>query len=174
MSIPNKLPEFNLIGTDDQMHSSQEHQGKQGHLIFFVCNHCPSVIAYVDRIKKLVQKYGSQIGIFAISSNDVEQYPADSFQNMVPMGKELGLDGKYLFDESQQIAKTFEAQRTPEAYLYNKEGQLVYHGAIDDNRDMPSEVSQHYLDDAIGSMLSGDAITTKDTPLVGCTIKWKN
>ena len=173
MPTPNSLPDFNLIGTDKQMHSPAEYADKDGLLVIFSCNHCPTAIAYMDRISDLVSRYSEKVGVFAISSNNVNEYPADSFENMGPVGQKLGLDGKYLYDETQDIARSFEASRTPEVFLYNKERELVYHGAIDDNRYMPEEVKEKYLETALDAMLTGKPIENADTPPVGCSIKWK-
>jgi thiol-disulfide isomerase/thioredoxin len=145
-------------------------------VIIFTCNHCPYARAYIERIARLVTEYEKRnVGFFAISANDVSKYPEDSFENMIPMGKQLNLDGKYLYDESQQVAKAFSAERTPEVYVFNRHNRLVYHGLIDDNANykMPQEVRHTYLKDALDAVLAGKEVIEKDTKAIGCTIKWK-
>lgn len=176
MQLNDLLPDFTLIGTDNKMHGTKDYSGKDAVVVIFTCNHCPYARAYMERINKLVADYERRnVGFFAINVNDAIKYPEDSFENMVPMGKLLNLDGKYLYDESQQIAKTFAAERTPEVFVFNKQRRLVYHGLIDDNANykMPQEVRQTYLKDALNAVLSGKEILEKETKAIGCTIKWK-
>lgn len=176
MQLNTILPDFSLKGTDGQMRSTRDYAGKDAVVIIFTCNHCPYARAYVERISRLVAEYEKRnVGFYAINANDVARYPEDSFENMIPMGKMLNLDGKYLFDESQEIARAFAAERTPEVYVFDKQRRLVYHGLIDDNANYkePREIKRHYLREALEAVLSGKEVTVKDTKPVGCTIKWK-
>lgn len=168
------LSPFSLIGTDNKVHSTDDYSSKDAIVIIFTCNHCPVAQAYVQRINKLVADYEKRnIGFYAVSANDAVKYPQDSFENMIAMGKELNLDGKYLYDETQQVAKAYGAQRTPEVYIFNKHKQLAYHGAIDDNHATPSAVKQHFVRDALDAILAGKDAPVKETKAMGCTIKWK-
>jgi len=176
MQLNDLLPDFTLIGTDNKMHGTKDYSGREAMVIIFTCNHCPYARAYIDRINQLVSEYEKRnVGFYAINANDISKYPEDSFENMIPMGKSLNLDGKYLYDESQQVAKTFAAERTPEVFVFNKQKRLVYHGLIDDNANykMPQEIRQTYLKDALDAVLSGKEVREKDTKPIGCTIKWK-
>jgi len=176
MQLNDLLPDFTLKGTDHQLHSTKDYAGKEAVVILFTCNHCPYALAYVARIHQLVSDYEKRsVAFFAISANDVSTYPEDSFEKMIPMGKLLNLDGKYLYDESQQTAKAFAAVRTPEVFVFNKQGRLVYHGAIDDNADYrnPHEVRRDYLKNALEAVLLGNEVQEKETQAIGCTIKWK-
>ncbi len=174
MKLYEKLPGFKLLGTDGQQHTLSEERGINGLVVIFTCNHCPYARAYIDRIANITAEYAAKgFGFVAISSNDAVQYPQDAFEHMKPMAKELGLADKYLYDESQQAAKDFGAQRTPEVYLFNKEDKLVYQGAIDDNWQNALQVETHYLKNALNALLEEQDIATKETPAVGCSIKWK-
>src|ERR1051325_7399868 len=171
MQFNQTLPDFKLKGTDNKMHSTKDYANKDAVVIIFTCNHCPYARAYIERINRFVSEYeGRNAGFYAINVNDVTRYPEDSFERMIPMGKQLNLDGKYLFDESQESAKTFGAERTPEVYVFNKKKQLVYHGAIDDNYENARAVRQHYLRDALDAVLTGKSVSIKETKAVGCTI----
>ncbi len=176
MLLNDLLPVFTLIGTDHKLHSTKDYAHKDAVVIIFTCNHCPYARAYIERINRLVSDYEKRnVGFYAINVNDTAKYPEDSFDNMIPMGKLLNLDGKYLFDESQQTAKTFAAERTPEVYVFNQQRRLAYHGLIDDNANykMPQSVSKTYLRDALDSVLAGNDVREKETKAIGCTIKWK-
>lgn len=165
---------FNLKGTDHRMHSSDELREKDASVIIFACNHCPYVRAYVTRLRNIIQQYRDRnVGFFLINANDERQYPADSFEHMIPMAEHLGIGGNYLHDESQQIAKAYGAERTPEVFLFDKNKKLAYHGAIDDNWEKPEEVSIHYLKAALDAVLENQEVLVKETHARGCTIKWK-
>jgi thiol-disulfide isomerase/thioredoxin len=168
-----KLPAFELIGIDDQLHGPAEFEDRKGVAVIFACNHCPHVHRYADRIKELVNRYKDQIGFIAISSNDVVNYPADGFEEMKEFGPRLGFDSHYLYDESQQVARDFQAQRTPEVFLFGNDDQLVYHGTIDDSKDFPEAVQFPWFKDAIEAVIAGEEVAVSKTEPVGCTIKWK-
>lgn len=168
------LPEFSLRGTDGKMHSPTSDAHVKGTMVLFVCNHCPYVQRYATRIKHIVQTYsGKGLQVFGINANDASRYPEDSFDKMPDMAERLGLGGRYLHDESQEIARQFKAERTPEAYLFNANGELVYRGAIDDSDADPKLVSERYLEEAIDAVLLNKQIQTDYNPPVGCSIKWK-
>ena len=112
-------------------------------------------------------------GAFAgINANDAGKYPADSFENMVKLAEEWDLPFPYLWDESQEVAAAYGAERTPEILVFDSDMRLRYHGAPDDNRD-ETQVSQAYLRDALAAILGGQDPPVTDTSPVGCTIKWR-
>lgn len=122
----------------------------------------------------LQQELGPRgFALVAISSNDADNYPEDSFDAMQARAREQGFDFDYLYDESQEIARTLGSERTPEVFLFDRDRRLVYHGAIDDSRDA-TEVSQRYLRDAIEAVLAGQEPSVGETPPVGCTVKWRS
>lgn len=172
MTIGSQLPGFTLTGTDDQQHSASDFSGKPI-LLIITCNHCPHARAYVKRIRALYEQFHDRIGFFAINPNDPARYPEDSFENMKPMSEALGINGYYLFDETQNLARVLGAQRTPEAFLFDSTGNLAYHGAIDDNEHAPQEVKNTYLEDAINAVLEHREVPVKETQPVGCSVKWK-
>ena len=174
MQLSDPLIPFYLKGTDQRMHSSEELVEKDASVIIFACNHCPYVHAYATRLRDIIQQYqGRNTGFFLINSNDAKQYPDDSFERMIPMAEHLGISGNYLYDETQEIAIAYGAARTPEAFLFDKNKKLAYHGAIDDNWEKPDEVSIYYLQAALDAVLENQEVLVKDTYARGCTIKWK-
>lgn len=174
MKTGDQLPTFQLQSSDGSWQQVSPSVGQGGTLILFICNHCPHVHAYAKRIRNIVTDY-SPLGlhVWAINSNDVQRQPADSFEQMPAMASHVGLPSGYLYDATQDIAKLFGAERTPEAFLFDNDGHLVYRGAIDDNPDQPHAVQQQYLRDAIASVLNQQQIRNHYIPPTGCTIKWK-
>ncbi len=143
----------------------------QGLLVIFMCNHCPYVKHILDGIKKFSVDYANkEIGIVAISSNDVENYPDDAPEYMA----ELKLGFPYLYDESQQVAKAFDAVCTPEFYLFDASLKLVYRGQFDDSRPgNGAPVTGADLRDAMDNLIAGEQINADQKPGMGCNIKWK-
>lgn len=168
------LSPFQLPNTDNEILSSVQLKGINGLLVIFACNHCPHVHKYASRISDLAMEYRSKgLGIVAINSNDASRYPDDSFDNMQKMGEWLGLDKHYLYDESQEIARKFKAERTPETYLFNSSLHLIYRGAIDDNVNDINHVNNQYLRDALEANLNNNIVQNPYIPPIGCSIKWK-
>ena len=165
---------FNLPGVDGTKHSSQEYSGKNAVVVIFSCNHCPYVRAWEDRMVQIQTDYASKgAQLVAINSNDASKYPEDSFVKMKERAREKRFNFPYLRDESQELARAYGAERTPEVFLFEKTGTLRYHGVIDDNYDDPAAVRSKYLRDALDAVLSGTLPSTNETKPVGCTIKWK-
>jgi len=132
------------------------------------------VKAYEDRMIALAKEYQPKgVAFVLINANDPLKYPDDSFENMIKRAKEKNYPFPYLHDETQQIAKAYGAQRTPEIFLFDVNLKLRYHGAIDDNYEDPNKVTKRYFKDALDALLAGKEPALKDTPPVGCTIKWK-
>ncbi|GBD04276.1 Thiol-disulfide oxidoreductase ResA [bacterium HR19] len=174
MRIGDKIIDFKLPGVDGKVYSLSSFDPKKPKAIIFWANHCPYVKAWEDRIIKLGKKYKDKVDFILISANDTTKYPEDSFENMKKRAEEKGYPFPYLFDESQSVPKAYGAQRTPEIFLFDSEGKLVYHGAPDDNWEDESKVKNHYFEDAIKSLLEGKKPEIQETPPVGCTIKWKS
>jgi peroxiredoxin len=166
-------PTFDLPGVDGRTHTLEEYAEAPVLVLVQSCNHCPYVLAWEGRINALQREYADRgVRIVAISSNDAEAYPADSFENMVEHAREAGYAFDYLYDESQEIARALGSERTPEVFVYDADRRLVYHGLVDDNRD-EEHVTTHYLRDAIEAALAGEAPPIADTRPVGCTVKWR-
>jgi AhpC/TSA family len=167
-------PTFDLPGVDGRNHSLEEYADAQVLVLVQSCNHCPYVLAWEGRINDLQRAYADRgVRIVAINSNDAIAYPGDSFDAMVEHARGAGYVFDYLHDESQDLMRILGSERTPEAFVYDAERRLVYHGAVDDNRDIES-VTTHYLRDAIEATLAGEEPPVADTPPVGCTVKWRS
>ena len=174
LNIGSIAPDFNLPGIDGHNYSLGYFNGGKGFIIIFSCNHCPYVRAYENRIMKIQSDYGNKgVGVFAINSNDSDQYEDDSFENMKTRGEQMAFNFPYLRDEDQNVAKAFGATHTPEIFLFNNQRKLVFHGKIDDNWRDESKVKSMYLRDAIEELIAGKEISVPETFTIGCTIKWK-
>ncbi|WP_462316973.1 thioredoxin family protein [Marinilabilia sp.] len=173
-----KAIDFELKNIDDSMVSLSDYPDAKGFIVIFTTNHCPYAKAYEDRIIELDKKFKSQgYPVIAINPNDPEAYPADSFEKMKERAEEKGFTFPYLIDETQEIAKTYGATKTPHVFLLEKEsGALMveYIGAIDDNYRDAKKVKEKYVEDAIASLKSGQPIDVKETKAIGCSIKWKD
>ena len=173
MAISSSIP-FDLPGVDGENHAYAEFADKEAVIVMFSCNHCPYVQAWEDRMMQIQSDYGSKgVQLVAINANDTVSHPGDSFEKMQERSQERGFNFLYLRDDSQEVARAYSAERTPEAFVFDKGGTLRYHGAIDDNYESANAVKDNYLRDALDAILSGNAPATAETPAVGCTIKWK-
>ena len=148
--------------------------GEQGTLVIFSCNHCPWVVAWEDRIAAIGNEYMDRgFGVIAINPNDTVEYPADGYEQMQARAEERGFRFPYVVDATSDVARAFGATRTPEVFLFDGEGLLVYHGAIDDNARQPDQVENHYLRDSLEALLAGEEIAVAETRALGCTIKFR-
>ena len=166
-------PDFELLGIDDKTHQLSEYKGKEGILIIFMCNHCPYVKAKFESFNELYEKFGDKIAIVGINSNDSTDYPEDSFENMKKTAMEKGLKFDYLVDETQGIAKKYGAMCTPDPFLFNKEGKLIFHGRIDNAMKPDDTATEKTMAINIEKMLSNEKIEKDFDPSIGCSIKWK-
>ena len=174
LNLGASAPSFTLPGTDGQQHSLSDYAAKNATVVIFSCNHCPYVRAWEDRMVQTQADYGAKgVQLIAINANNAVSHPSDSFDKMKERVAEKGFNFPYLHDESQEVARAYGAERTPEVFVFDKDHKLSYHGAIDDNYDNPSEVKQHYLSAALDAILAGQSPSVSETAPVGCTIKWK-
>lgn len=147
--------------------------GKKGTLVVFTCNHCPYAKAWEERIVTLGNTYQEKgIGVVLINSNDPSLARGDSLEATGARAKERGMKFPYAIDDKSLIARAFGAQVTPEAFLFDKDGKLVYHGTVDDNRDDPAKVTKAYLKDALEAVVAGKKPATQETKSLGCGIKY--
>ena len=150
--------------------------GPKGMLAMFICRHCPFVKHVQDELAKIGRDYQkSGVGIVAISANDESGFPEDRPEKLAEMSKELGFTFPYLFDESQDVARAYDAQCTPDFFLYDALGKLVYRGQLDDSRPgngMP--VTGKDLRAALDALVAGRPISREQRPSIGCNIKWKS
>ena len=174
LKIGDKAIPFALPGVDDREHALADYADKEVLVVVFSCNHCPYVLAWEDRMIQIQADYASRsVQFIAIGANDAQKYPADSFPSMKEHARQKGFNFPYLRDETQEVARFYGAERTPEFFVFDNRGVLRYHGALDDNYDDPNGVNSRYLRDALEAVLAGDALAVVETPPVGCTIKWK-
>jgi thiol-disulfide isomerase/thioredoxin len=154
-----------------------DYKKAKGYIVVFTCNHCPFSQAYEQRIIDLHKKYADKgFPVIAINPNDKDRSPDDSYENMVSRAKDKKYPFVYLYDETQVIAKTYGATRTPHVYVLRKtaKGNVVsYIGAIDDNSEDASAAKEKYVEDAVKALLGGKTIAKTSTKAIGCTIKWK-
>jgi peroxiredoxin len=167
------LPDFSLLGTDGRSVSSSDYFSNASfYLVVFSCNHCPYVKGSDAMLNETITAYTAKgLKAAVISSNDALQYPEDSFEKMKE--KAEGMPCPYLFDETQQVAKMFDAQCTPECYLFNRERALVFHGAVNDSPRDPSQAKTNYLANAMDQLLKGVNPSPGFVHSIGCSIKWK-
>ena len=173
LQIGSKLPEFNLPATDGKNYSPGSFNSSKVLVVMFTCNHCPYVQAYEDRLIKLQSDFKDKgISFVAINSNDENNYPQDSFENMIKRAKEKSSNFSYLRDKTQEVARRFGATRTPEVFVFDKERILRYHGEIDDNWKELDKVTKHTLREALDALLSNKPVSEPETHAIGCTVKW--
>ena len=167
--------EFKLLGVDGQFYKYQDIAGSKGTLIMFICNHCPYVIAVMDRIIRdatELRTYG--IGVAAICSNDPTKYPDDSYENMKAFAHKNSLPFPYLHDEEQSVAKAYEAVCTPDFFGYNSSAKLQYRGRLDATRkeDEPLNLTRDLFEAMLQISNTGTG-PNDQVPSMGCSIKWK-
>jgi peroxiredoxin len=149
--------------------------GSKGTLVMFICRHCPFVKHVQDELVKIGREYlGRGVGIVAISSNDVASHPEDSPTKLAYQAQELEFTFPYLFDESQDVARAYDAQCTPDFFLYDADGKLVYRGQLDDSRPGNGvPVTGRDLRAALDAVVEGRPISPEQRPSIGCNIKWR-
>ena len=161
---------FQLPGVDSNTYGLEDFKDKKVITVMFSCNHCPYVKAYEDRFVELQRDYKDKgVALIAINPNDDRRYPEDSFENMKIRAREKRFNFPYLRDETQSVARSYGAERTPEVFVFDEKRVLRYHGRIDDNVYEPDKVQQHYLRDALDAILKGQKAPIQDTEPVGCS-----
>jgi peroxiredoxin len=170
-----RAPAFELPATDGKRYARDTVAGPNGLLVMFICNHCPFVKAVLDKIVRDTAELNAHgIGSVAISSNDPSEYPEDSFDNMRALAQRLRFTFPYLWDESQEVAKSYGAVCTPDFFGFNAKLELQYRGRLDDSGrspkpDAPRELYEAMI--AIARTGKGPAIQTTS---IGCSIKWRS
>lgn len=169
-------PDFSLPDVISGEHKTyQQIRGDKGTLVMFICNHCPYVKHVIHELVRIGKDYLPKgIGIVAINSNDVKNYPDDSPEKMIEFARQQSFPFPYLFDESQDVARAYDAACTPDYNLFDAEDKCVYRGQLDGSRpgnDKP--VNGEDLRRALNQVLNGETVPAKQTPSTGCNIKWK-
>lgn len=169
--------DFSLMNVDGNKVSLANYKDAKGFIIVFTCNHCPFAKLYPPRLNALNSKYASLgVPLIAISSTDTLTYEEDTYPNMVTKARNEKFNFPYLFDEMQEVAKNFKAQKTPHAFVIWKENNnwvVKYNGAIDDNGMESNKVTETYVADAVNALLNGKPILTKETKSIGCQIAFR-
>ncbi|TEU24625.1 MAG: thioredoxin family protein [Gammaproteobacteria bacterium] len=166
--------DFNLKGTDGQMHTLDSCKGENGLLVMFICNHCPYVKAIIDRMirdTKALKAMG--LNTVAIMSNNPDEYEEDSFENMQKISKEMDFPFPYLIDETQEVAKAYGAVCTPDFFGYNVDLELQYRGRLDASRKESAAADvKRDLFDAMSQVVTTGQGPKDQIPSMGCSIKW--
>lgn len=172
-SLPN--PELKMKSIDGKQVSFNDVMSKNGLLVMFSCNTCPVVQGYQPRTNEIC-KYAvsKKIGVILLNSNEAYRNNGDSFDDMKEYGEKNDYTWDYVVDKNSVMANVFGANRTPECFLFNNNGKLVYHGAIDNNANSADEVTRKHLAIAIDEMVAGKEISVVETRSVGCGIKRKS
>lgn len=170
-------PNFQLPDTVSGKNLSfNEIAGNAATVVIFSCNHCPYVIHINPELVRLANDYLPKgVGFVAISANDVEKYPADAPDKMKMLAQTVGYPFPYLYDESQAVARAYDAACTPDIYVFDGKRKLAYRGRLDDSRpNSGTPLTGRDLRAALEAILAGDAPATKQYPSAGCNIKWKS
>ncbi|MBT8221767.1 MAG: thioredoxin family protein [Eudoraea sp.] len=176
LPLGTSAPDFNLYNTvTGEELSLEQARGDKATVVMFICNHCPFVIHVNEALVRLANTYQKQgVGFIAISSNDVENYPQDAPHLMKETAEKLGYPFPYLYDETQEVARAYQAACTPDLYLFDSNLSLVYRGQLDDSRPGNGiPVSGADLSRAMDQLLEGKEVSTDQKPSIGCNIKWK-
>jgi peroxiredoxin len=176
LPLGTEAPSFELPDTEGKRVSLSHSAGARGFLVMFICNHCPYVKHIAPKLSQVTAAFIEKgIAVFGINSNDVENYPDDSPELMASEKKARGYIFPYLYDESQNVARAYDAACTPDFFLFDSNKKLVYRGRFDGSRPANTEaVTGKDLTDAVEALLNGRPIATAQKPSLGCNIKWKS
>lgn len=173
LPLGTKAFDFRLQGVDEKFYILESFVDAKVLVVIFMCNHCPYVQAVWGRLINLQGRFKSQGVQFAgINSNINPNYPEDSFENMKKYYAEYKMNFPYLVDETQEVAKVYKAQCTPDIYVFDAERRLSYHGRIDDNWKDESQVTKEELANAIEALIEDGMPSVEQFPSLGCSIKW--
>lgn len=172
LPIGAEAPAFDLPSTDGRRYALEDFGSE---LLVYVqaCNHCPYVLANVDRLTALARAYAGRADFVFVNSNDAETYPDDGLAPMRAFAAEHDLPFPYLIDADQRVAKAYRTQRTPEVLVFDRQRALRYHGRVDDSPKDPAKVTEETLREALDTLLAGDDVAQPETFAIGCTVKWK-
>ncbi len=176
LPLGTKAPDFNLVdAVSNDPFSFKDIVGKKGTVVMFICNHCPFVIHVNEEIVRVANDYTvTGFGFVAISSNDVEKYPQDAPDKMWEVARINNYPFPYLYDETQEVAKAYDAACTPDFFLFDAEDKLVYRGQLDNSRPGNSiPVNGRDLREALDNILNNSPQRKDQKPSIGCNIKWK-
>lgn len=175
LALGTAAPKFKLPDPAGKIVSLDDFKGATALVVAFICNHCPYVKHIRTQFAAFAKEYQARgVGVVAISSNDVENYPDDAPDKMAEEIKSAGYTFPYLYDESQQVAKDYRAACTPDLYVFDKGQRLVYRGQFDDSRPKNGRpVTGADLRKAVDAVMAGREVDANQRPSIGCNIKWK-
>lgn len=175
LDLGTTAPDFTLNTADNKPYALAEQTIEKGLLVIFMCNHCPYVLHIAARLTDKIRDYQKQgISVVAINSNDSSSYPDDSPEKMITLSKSFGFSFPYLVDETQDVAKIYQAACTPDFFLFNKNKKLVYRGQFDNARPGNKEpITGEDLSAAVNALLAAGPVDLEQKPSMGCNIKWK-
>jgi peroxiredoxin len=176
LALGTQAPSFNLPDTEGKVQSLNAFPEAKGYLVMFICNHCPYVIHLKKHLAELTDTYLKKgIAVFGINSNDFIQYPEDSPQKMKLEKKQFHYSFPYLIDETQEVAKAYQAACTPDFFLFDKNKKLIYRGQYDSSRPGNKvPVTGEDLKAAMEALLANSPVSPDQIPSIGCNIKWKS
>jgi peroxiredoxin len=174
MPLGTPAPAFSLPGVDGKTWSLDSFSDAELLVVVFTCNHCPYAIASEDRLLQIQADYRDKgVRLVAISANDAAKYPDDSFDEMKKRAAEKRFTFPYLYDESQAVARAYDAACTPDIFVFDRDRKLIYNGRIDDNWQKPADVTRRDLRAVLDAALAGKSVDFEHVPSMGCSIKWK-
>jgi peroxiredoxin len=178
LALGTKAPEFFLkdMKSGTESFSFADLKGEKGTLVMFICNHCPFVLHVIEEVVMIANDYRVQgLGVIAISSNDAVNYPQDAPKLMTEFAFENNFEFPYLYDETQEVAKAYDAACTPDFFLFDNQDRLIYRGQLDDSRPGNGiPLSGNDLRGAIDGVIYNRKINPNQKPSMGCNIKWKS
>ena len=175
LSLGTKAPDFSLLDPVTGKQRSLSDFNAPATVVMFLCNHCPFVIHVRDELTRLARDYAAQgVAFIAINSNDLEKYPQDGPEPMAALVREMGWTFPFLFDATQDVAKSYHAACTPDFFVFDRDKRLAYRGQLDDSRPSNGKpVTGSDLRAAIDDVLAGRPAPAEQRPSIGCNIKWK-
>lgn len=168
-------PDFELPGVDGQVYSLASFEGSPIVIIVFMCNHCPYLQAYTNRLIALQNEFAPHgVRFLGINPNDASNYPEDDFEHMKVYAERWGLNFPYVRDETQDVARAYRAERTPQVFVFDEHRALRYTGGIDDNYRDVHAVNDTPLFDALTDLLHHREVEKPVAHFIGCSVKWKS
>ena len=176
LPLGTEAPDFSLVDVSGSTVTFYDVAGARAYLVMFICNHCPYVKHVADQLAQLGHEYQQRgVAVFAISSNDASEYPADSPEQMVHEAETRGYTFPYLYDEDQSAAKAYHAACTPDFFVFDADKKLTYRGQLDDSRpESGIPVTGQDLRAALDAAMAGNPPLAEQKPSLGCNIKWIN
>jgi peroxiredoxin len=175
LPLGTQAPDFSLVNIDGKTVSLADFQGAPALLVVFMCNHCPYVIHVSEQLAQLAKEYQDRgVAVVGINANDAAAYPDDSPERMAAEAKDRGYTFPYLYDETQEVAKSYRAACTPDFYVFDKDQKLVYRGQMDGSRPNSGiPLTGEDLRAALDAVLAEQPVSETQKPSIGCNIKWR-